>query len=76
VLFSLLYRNYTLNVKLNGGLILVNMDSFMEGFILSLSMSLKNGSAKEEELIEKIISRGFSKEYAVTIVEEAKKKCK
>ena len=76
MLFSLLYRNYTLNVKLNGGLILVNMDSFMEGFILSLSMSLKNGSAKEEELIEKIISRGFSKEYAVTIVEEAKKKCK
>ncbi|WP_170961567.1 hypothetical protein [Bacillus toyonensis] len=52
---------------------MVNMDSFMEGFILSLSMSLKNGSAKEEELIEKIISRGFSKEYAVMIVEEAKK---
>lgn len=59
-----------------GGLLLVNIDSFMEGFILSLSMSLKDGSAKEEELIEKIIARGISKEYAVSIVEEAKKRCK
>lgn len=55
---------------------MVNIDSFMEGFILSLSMSLKDGSAKEEELIEKIMARGISKEYAVSIVEEAKKKCK
>ncbi|HHT7086699.1 TPA: hypothetical protein ACTZ3S_005298 [Bacillus cereus] len=54
---------------------MVNIDSFMEGFILSLSMSLKDGSAKEE-LIEKIMARGISKEYAVSIVEEAKKKCK
>ncbi|WP_002151112.1 hypothetical protein [Bacillus cereus] len=55
---------------------MVNIDSFMEGFILSLSMSLKDGSTKEEELVDKIIARGISKEYAVSIVEEAKKKCK
>ncbi|MBX9160028.1 hypothetical protein [Bacillus cereus] len=54
---------------------MVNIDSFMEGFILSLSMSLKDGRAKEEELIAKLTARGISKEYAVSIVEEAKKKC-
>ncbi|HDR7998380.1 TPA: hypothetical protein QCY50_005005 [Bacillus cereus] len=55
---------------------MVNIDSFMEGFILSLSMSLKDGRAKEEELIDKLTARGISKEYAFSIVEEAKKRCK
>lgn len=68
-------------IEQNGHLVrriklLVNIDFFMEGFILSLSMSLKDGRAKEEELIAKLTARGISKKYAVSIVEEAKKRCK